>query len=695
MLKRPSAVIGFSMLLVSIPIININFKASVALLIGVMGVFCFSIVFKKLRKNKFVMFSTIAVAIYIASFIFTQSVYINAESKYENQMKVSGIVCQTPQETDYSFTYVIKLHNENYKIRYVAKEDKMFYEGDIVSGVVIKSDGDFNEDFFENSLSSKIYFTFFEGEDVFLQKTGETNRFYSYIGVAKNWFTSIIDTYLPGENGAIAKAMTVGDKTEIQDKTIDYFNYAGTSHLLVISGLHLTLWSVGVVHLAEKYTFLRKRIAIVGLLCLFGYSALTGFSVSVIRAGAMVGAMILGKIFNRGADSINSIGLALSFILVINPYATLSASLWFTVLSTMGILVLSQRVILKIKSTYKGRKIMENWLLSLLITTTIISVSTTIFTLPVFVVKISLLPVGSIIANIVMIDLALVLMVLSVLGVFLHTIGLTFFADLSFMVTGTISNFLKGFAERIGLVSWSTISLSHKYFWYFLIVALICISLAFMIKRYRKILIKTVAVILSTIFILLVTYCTAYDYNNPSVDVIFTDTTPTLIVNLKGESVLINPPSARYKNEIKRVLNSHNEKIIDNILITDNGEHIPSYLMNVYSNFTVKNTMFCYNSPEFFASESQSNIKKLTISNDVQINLNNYTKYLEITYKSKRLIVIDGKNAQNLFEKVKDYDIIILYGDNTSGVKESIESQNTDAVILLSQEMKTHSVYFN
>ena len=42
--------------------------------------------------------------IYIVSFIFTQSIYINAENKYENQTKISGVVCQTPQETDYAFT---------------------------------------------------------------------------------------------------------------------------------------------------------------------------------------------------------------------------------------------------------------------------------------------------------------------------------------------------------------------------------------------------------------------------------------------------------------------------------------------------------------------------------------------------------------------------------------------------------------
>lgn len=307
-MKRPFAVIGFSMLLVSLLITNISFKSSVALLIGATVIFCVFIVFKKLRKYKFIIFSLFAVAIYIISFIFTQSIYINAENKFENQTKISGVVCQTPQETDYAFTYVIKLHNENYKIRYVSEDNKMFREGDVVSGIVTRSEEQFKDVFFENSLSSKIYFTFFEGEDTFIDKTGEINGFYKDLGTVKNWFSDIIDTYIPGESGAIAKAMTIGDKSEIPDTTIDCFNYAGTSHLLVISGLHLTLWSIGIMRFIEKSSRLRKYTVIIGLACLLGYSALTGFSVSVIRAGAMIGAVLVGKALHRDADSINSIG---------------------------------------------------------------------------------------------------------------------------------------------------------------------------------------------------------------------------------------------------------------------------------------------------------------------------------------------------------------------------------------------------
>ncbi len=682
------------MLLVSLLVTNISFRLSVALLIGATVVFCVFVAFKKLRKYKFVIFSLFAVAVYIVSFIFAQIIYINAENKYENQTKISGVVCQAPQETDYAFTYVIKLQNENYKIRYVSEDNKMFREGDIVSGIVIRSEEQFKDVFFENSLSSKIYFTFFEGKSTFVDKTGETNSFYSGLGIARNWFSDIVDTYLPGESGAIAKAMTIGDKSEIADTTIDYFNYSGTAHLLVISGLHLTLWSIGIMRFTERFSKLRKYTVIIGTLCLLGYSALTGFSVSVIRAGAMIGAVLLGKALNRDADSINSIGVALAFILIINPYATLSSALWFTTLSTLGILTLANNVIFKLKTHHKCKNLMQNSTLYFLITTVVISFSTTIFTLPVFVIKVGVLPIASFISNIVMIDSALALMVLTVMGAFLHLTGLSFIAEIIFIITGSISNFLKIFAEQIGLAEWSTLSVTHRYYIYFVVFALCIILVALVFRKHRRILLKTVSIFLTVVFILLSTYCTTYDYNTPSVDVICRDPSPVLTVNSKGKSVLINPPTTLYTAEMKNVLNSHNEKTIDNVFITEKTEFTPSYLMDLYGAIPVGNTYFCYNSPQVFENRSISNVKMLTIDENVKINAENYELYIEVSVKDKKLILIDSQNAEKLFEKIKDYDIIILYSENAFEIKERIEYENPDAEILVSEDGRKYSFYF-
>ena len=76
------------------------------------------------------------------------------------------------------------------------------------------------------------------------------------------------------------------------------------------------------------------------------------------------------------------------------------------------------------------------------------------------------------------------------------------------------------------------------------------------------------------------------------------------------------------------------------------------------------------------------------------INAENYETYIEISANGKKLILIDGQNAENLFEKVKDYDIIILYGKNAFSIKERIESENPDAKVFVSADGGIYSFYF-
>lgn len=689
-MKRPFAVIGFLMLLSSLFVSKLTIKTAIIVLMTIMAVFCVFLIFKSLRKYKIIIFSCVAVALYIVSFSFAQYGYYNAIEKFSKPVEIKGIVCQTPHETDYTYNYVIKLENENYKIRYSSKNNKNFQQGDIVSGVLLYDGDVFTDDFFENSLSSKIFFTFFESEKSSLEKTGEINPFYSAMGKIKTEFSSIIDSYLPSENGAIAKAMTIGEKSDIPNETINYFNYSGTSHLLVISGLHLSLWSIGVMRLAEKSSRLRKYTAIIGLTCLLGYSFLTGFSVSVIRAGVMVGGVLLGKVFHRDADSMNSIGIALTLILLENPFAPFSASLWFTVGSTMGILIIAQNLLYKIKEKSNKYPFINNGIFSFLMTSILISVATAIFTLPIFIVKIKMLPVASILSNILMVDLSLLLMILTVIGVIIHILGLGFIANGVFTTVGIIGKTLRFFAEKIGMSEWSTISVSHEYFEYFLLFAICVIVIALALKKYRNTVLKTVSVILSVTFILLVTYCSTYDYKTLTVDVINTDEKPLFLVDYKNESILIGAPTPKYNADVLKMMQKHNSKILNGAVLTETDT--TSNTINLYSCFNVKTLYFCNTPHNLFNNLSESNVSEIKIGGNVKINIENYKDYIEISHENEKMIFFDSEKEENLFEKAKEYDIIIAYGKNATEIKEKFLNENPKTHVFVAEEYSNISI---
>lgn len=666
---------------------------AVALIVGAIAIFCVFIAFKKLRKQKIVLFSLVAIVIYSVSFLFAQFGYYNAKENLQNTKEITGTVCQTPSMSDYAFTYIVKCDEENYKIRYVTKDDKFLSEGDRVKIGFNASEENYDDDFFEYSLSSRIYYTVFKNEETIIKTLNGKDRYYKNIGRIKNYFSSVVDEYIPCEAGSIAKAMTIGDRSQLDDRTVDYFNYSGTSHLLVISGLHVTMWSLGIFRVLERFIKSKKLLVALSLFTLLGYSAITGFGVSVIRASLLVGLVIVSKLFERDADSLNSIGVALVIILVSNPFAVYSVALWLTVLSTVGILVLSRPLNQIIRNFCDKKHVPTNGLARFIIDSVSISLSTTICTLPVFIVKLKMLPIGSIFANLIMVDVALLLMILTVTGVVLHLLRISFFVRPVFMIVGLLSDFLTTVARKIGMAEWSTISVSHKYFQYFLIALLIGVTLALTLKKYNKNIVKHIAVVLSVTFVLIACYTVSYDYNNPSVEILFTDDKPAIIVKSGDASLLVGTPKNKYLSGIKRILNSHNEKNIDGIVVTDNDNGVISRLLSIYDGLGVTQTYFCDNGPKAFESHSKGLVDEITLNGKVMIDLHNSEKTIGISTKSKKLIFVRCEDEENIFEFAEMYDIIVLYGKKSLECLEIVKRSNPESEIIVSDVNKQMTVY--
>ena len=227
------ATIGFSMLVTFLLITNITHKMTIALLIGAIVTFCLFVILKSLRKHLNIILALLGVISFTISFVGAEKYYLAEVKEFENEQTLTGVVSATPTDSDYAFTYIIKPKGKNYKVRFVSSENYYLEEGDCVKIVGTSAEVYETTDFFENSLSSKVYFTFFGSNECNLYKTGEVDWYYKNVGAIKRGFVEIVTQYLPGRNGAIATAMTIGDKSELNKNVINSFNYCGTSHLLV------------------------------------------------------------------------------------------------------------------------------------------------------------------------------------------------------------------------------------------------------------------------------------------------------------------------------------------------------------------------------------------------------------------------------------------------------------------------------
>ncbi len=142
--------------------------------------------------------------------------------------------------------------------------------------------------------------------------------------------------FFPNQARAVLTALVTGQKEMIHEKTRDNFSKAGLSHILAVSGLHMSLVGLGCFsifsfilnrHPSYVITGLAKKTAgVLTLLPLTAYAFFAGFSPSTQRALIMTAVFLTAFLMEKEKDPLNTLYVAASLILIINPGALFSIS---------------------------------------------------------------------------------------------------------------------------------------------------------------------------------------------------------------------------------------------------------------------------------------------------------------------------------------------------------------------------------
>lgn len=127
------------------------------------------------------------------------------------------------------------------------------------------------------------------------------------------------------EDGSLAAAMALGGKKEIPQEVKTLYQNASISHLLAISGLHITLIGMGVFRGLRRLKVPLWPAAVLSASFLTAYAAMTGMSVSTRRALIMFLFVLAGQLAGRTSDPITSLTAAAAVILLFSPQALFDA----------------------------------------------------------------------------------------------------------------------------------------------------------------------------------------------------------------------------------------------------------------------------------------------------------------------------------------------------------------------------------
>ena len=174
-----------------------------------------------------------------------------------------------------------------------------------------------------------------------LEKTGEHHNTAGTIAAAWNHkVKNILETILPQKESALAEAMITGDRDDIDAGIEELYTQAGVTHILCISGLHMSLLAfyISVILRRILHQSQRKTAAVTLCICM-AFLFLTGFSPSSVRAMVMISLVCLGQMIYQRHEWLNSIALAALVILLVNPFYLWSAGFQLSFLSVLGIYV--------------------------------------------------------------------------------------------------------------------------------------------------------------------------------------------------------------------------------------------------------------------------------------------------------------------------------------------------------------------
>ena len=120
-------------------------------------------------------------------------------------------------------------------------------------------------------------------------------------------------------DGGILKAILLGDKSSLREEDELLYQKNGISHVLAISGLHISMIGVSLYKALRKCRLTFIEAGIPSGLLLLCYGIMTGFGISTIRAVCMFLAMILADILGRTYDMASAMALAAIIVLIRNP----------------------------------------------------------------------------------------------------------------------------------------------------------------------------------------------------------------------------------------------------------------------------------------------------------------------------------------------------------------------------------------
>ena len=324
---------------------------------------------------------------------------------------------------------------------------------------------------------------------------------------------------------AILSAVCFGERTYLDAEAVETFRVSGLSHLLVVSGLHVSMVALALRRLFRRFG--RHAASLLSLGGLWWFAWLVGFSPSVLRAATMFSVWLMGRWLFCRADGLNTLGFAAMVVLALEPYALWSGGFQLSFAATFGVLLLAPRLVPHFEKEYDLPWWQSAWQTTCrtVVSGAAVCLSALLFTLPIAVYHYGGFSLATVISNALAVAPVGAMMALGWLGTLCGLVPfLGWLSNGLLLPAGLLARYIRWVAE-VWSPDWAWVPVT-KWWQEWLIVGLCAAIVCGILCRisWRRLL-------ACTAFLAVTVYCVATPLTTPLTEV--------TVVSLDGDAAIV------------------------------------------------------------------------------------------------------------------------------------------------------------
>ena len=282
--------------------------------------------------------------------------------------------------------------------------------------------------------------------------------------------------FLFGDTKGLFRAMLTGDRSMISAELTEKLRITGMSHVIAISGMHISYLAYFLILLFGKRR--APNFAIPIILC---FGVMIGPLPSVMRSLFMQCVVLVAPLIKREADTLTSLAAALLMILLINPYSVLDVGLQLSFGATLGLVLYGERANAKVREYLPVQKRFLFKILDSFATTFVASLCAMVFTVPITMLTFGSISLISPIANMLTLWSVSLLFITGIVAVALSFVSFPIGKILAFPAM-LFAKFFTGATRVMAQIPYADFSARNP----FLIRILVLCYLLFFILYYLK-----------------------------------------------------------------------------------------------------------------------------------------------------------------------------------------------------------------